>query len=106
MRCTFRYNPETRTMEEVSTVRSERYHAVHGDVHNFVSPITGEPITDRGRIRRHMKVHGIAYAHEMEGVAKRVREQRAKENAAGRIRDVCEAYERRRDEARAKARFG
>ena len=32
---------------------------VHGDVIDFVSPITKELITDRGQLRRHNKKHGV-----------------------------------------------
>lgn len=33
--------------------------AVHGDIVDFVSPITRELITDRGQLRRHNKEHGV-----------------------------------------------
>lgn len=32
---------------------------IQGDIDNFVSPIDGTVITDRGQLRRHMAAHGV-----------------------------------------------
>ena len=37
----------------------EHFHTVLGSPEAFKSPVTGEEISDRGRLRRHNKEHGI-----------------------------------------------
>lgn len=36
-----------------------RTHYVQGDIESFVSPVTKEVISDRGKLRDHMREHGI-----------------------------------------------
>ncbi len=79
---------------------------VWGDLKPFVSPATGELITDRGQLRRHMKQNGIAPAEDVRGTAERVRAERERNEARSRKQAVIDAYEHRRNEARARSRFG
>ena len=37
---------------------------IQGDLQPFVSPITQEVISDRGKLRRHMKHHGVTHASD------------------------------------------
>ena len=37
---------------------------VQGDIEAFVSPITQEVISDRGKLRRHMKEHGVTHSSD------------------------------------------
>lgn len=80
--------------------------AVWGDLKPFVSPATGEYISDRGQLRRHLKQNGIAPADEVRGTAEKVRAERARQEAASRKQAVIDAYEHRRNQERAKGRFG
>lgn len=108
MRRKWVYDPETRGMVEVT--RGPRAEidapAVWGDLKPFVSPATGEYISDRGQLRRHLKANGIAPADEVRGTAERVRAERARQEAASRKRALVDAYEHTRNAERAKSRFG
>ena len=108
MRRKWVYDPETRGMVEITQGRRETSEtaAVWGDLKPFVSPATGEYITDRGQLRRHMQQHGIAPADEVRGTAERVRVERERNEARSRKQAVIDAYEHRRNEMRAKGRFG
>ncbi len=79
---------------------------VWGDLKPFVSPATGELITDRGQLRRHMKQNGIAPADEVRGTAERVRAERERNEARSRKQAVIDAYEHRRNQERAKKTYG
>jgi hypothetical protein len=37
---------------------------IQGDIDNFVSPIDGTTITDRGQLRRHMDEHGVTNSQD------------------------------------------
>lgn len=108
MRRKFVYDPETKSMVEVTNGRIPDVDApaVWGDLKPFVSPADGSYITDRGQLRRHMKNHGIAFADDMKGTAERVRHEREKRKRAERVQAVCDAYEHVRNQERAKSRFG
>jgi hypothetical protein len=104
---TFVYDPTTKKMVEVNRGRSDfSATTVWGDLKPFVSSANGEYITDRGQLRRHMKLHGIAFADEMKGTAERVRQERAKRERHERITAVQNAYEHVRNLERSKKRFG
>lgn len=104
----FVYDPETKEMVEVTAGRPADVDApvVWGDQKEFRSPVTGEMITDRGQLRRHMKIHGIAPAHELAGTAERVRRERARAEAEGRKRSIIDAYEHTRNQERSRQRYG
>ncbi len=104
----FVYDPETKEMVEVTPGQAVDVDApaVWGDLKPFVSPATGEYISDRGQLRRHMKVNGIAFADELKGTAERARRERDKRERNERIQAVCNAYEHVRNTERAKKRFG
>ncbi len=108
MRRKFVYNPETKEMVEVTPgqVSDVAAPTVWGDLKPFVSPATGEYISDRGQLRRHMAQHGLAPADEVRGTAERVRRERARAEAAARKQSIIESYERTRDAERARKRFG
>ena len=108
MRRKWVYDPETRGMGEVTQGRRETSDApmVWGDLKPFVSPATGEYISDRGQLRRHLKQNGIAPADEVRGTAEKVRAERERNEARSRKQAVIDAYEHRRNEMRAKDRFG
>ena len=108
MRRKWVYDPETRGMVEITHGRRETSEtaAVWGDLKPFVSPATGEYISDRGQLRRHMKQNGIAPADEVRGTAERVRKERERREASERKRSIIDAYEHRRNQERAKGRFG
>jgi hypothetical protein len=108
MRRKFVYDPETKDLVEVTAGRPSQVDApaVWGDIKPFVSPATGEYISDRGQLRRHMKANGIAFADEMKGTAERVRAEKARREAAERKRALIDAYEHTRNQERAKSRYG
>ncbi len=108
MRRKFVYDPETKDLVEVTRGREAIVDApaVWGDIQPFVSPATGEYISDRGQLRRHMAANGIAFADDMKGVAERARKERDRAFRAARTQEICNAYERVRDQERAKKRFG
>ena len=108
MRRKWVYDPETRGMVEVTHGRraTSETATVWGDLKPFVSPATGELISDRGQLRRHMQQHGIAPADEVRGTAERVRAERERNEARDRKQAVVDAYEHRRNAERAKSRFG
>lgn len=103
MRRTFVYDPETKSMVEVSRGTSEvDAPMVHG---NF-TPVNvgGVVIEDRGRLRRYLKANNLA-PHDPEAV-KRARDRIARQEAAKRKQDLINAYEHVRNQERAKQRFG
>lgn len=106
MKRTFVYNPETKRMEERATLRSERYHTVMGDIKDFVSPISGEVISDRGAYRRHMREHELVPYEDGKVTAARVRREMAQREKQERLRSVIDSYEHVRNQERAKSRFG
>ena len=108
MRRKFVYDPVSKEMVEVTNgpVAEVDAPVVWGDQKPFVSPVTGEMITDRGQLRRHMKIHDIAPAHELAGTAERVRREKARAEAEGRKRSIIDAYEHTRNQERARKRYG
>ncbi len=60
MRKTYVHDPETGKMV-LKSRRCQGANApvVHGDVDDFISPIDGSLIDDRGKLRRHNKKHGV-----------------------------------------------
>lgn len=104
---TWIYNPETREMEEVGAApKGERFHRVLGDVNDFVSPITGKKMSDRGQIRHHLAAHGVAPAADVAQTAERARTRRAAEQKHDRIQSLVSSYEHTRNALRSKQRFG
>lgn len=93
-------------MEEISTARSARHHYVMGDIKPFISPVTGKEISDRGALRRHMKLHNLANYDEMKGTAERARRDRADRQDRERLSAVVDSYEQSRNNMRSKQRFG
>lgn len=62
MRRSYRYDPVTKTMIELtnSWSRKEAQSAyIQGDITSFKSPIDGTIISDRGGLRRHMQKHDV-----------------------------------------------
>lgn len=60
-------DPETGKLipaEEYCPKSEEHHFFAQGDFKSFKSPVTGEQITDRGQMRRHMKQHGITPTSE------------------------------------------
>ena len=106
-RRTWVWDPTKRELVEKGTeTPTEQYTTVHGDFKPIISPITGREITDRGALRRHLKAHGMAPLDDVSSVAKRVRAERAAREARDRKQSLVEGYERARDAARARSRFG
>lgn len=75
---------------------------VHGDFKPM--NIGGVVIEDRGHLRRYLKANNLApYDPE---ATKRYRVARERAAAAERKRNLIDAYEHQRNQARAKSRFG
>ena len=108
MRRKYIYDPVSKEMVEVGGRIAADVDApmVWGDLKPFVSPATGEYISDRGQLRRHMKANGIAPADEVRVTAERVRKERERQEARARTQAVVDAYEHCRNAERAKSRFG
>jgi len=49
---------------------------VHGSFEEFVSPIDKTLIDDRGKLRRHMKKHGVTFADDYKETLPKREEQR------------------------------
>lgn len=74
-------HPETGKLiprDEYVRPTSERYFFAQGDFESFVSPVDGSVIDDRGKLRKHMKEHGITqssdYSPEYYAKKKKARE--------------------------------
>lgn len=50
--------------EEYVRPRLNECAAVQGDLESFVSPIDGQLIDDRGKLRRHNAKHGVTNSHD------------------------------------------
>ncbi len=60
-------HPETGKLiprDEYVRPTSERYFFAQGDFDSFVSPVDGSVIDDRGKLRKHMKEHGITQSSD------------------------------------------
>ena len=55
----------------------EASHAIFNDLEGFVSPIDGEVITDRKRLREHMRKHGVVHQAEFDGQWSEAAQKRA-----------------------------
>lgn len=67
MRRRFRYNEETKQMEEMGDVTQFRDAAlVMGDIEPFVSPVDGTVISSRSHLREHMRQHGLAHVSDFD----------------------------------------
>lgn len=64
MRRKFRYNPETKQMDEVTDTqyRGRPSLQIMNDIEPFVSTIDGSVITSRSHLREHMRQHGVTNA--------------------------------------------
>ncbi len=56
---TYILDPKTRKLVLKKDYVAERHHMIMKPLAPFKSPITGEIITDRGRLRVHNKEHGV-----------------------------------------------
>ena len=112
---TYRYNPKSKEMELVyDSERVEHQHYVRGDIEPFVSPINGAVIGSRSDLRRHMKTHGVVPTAELcqKELSRKAEDRR--QMAAGvhpaqkaaRIEALRNSFERTRDEARSRSRYG
>lgn len=65
MKRRFRYNAETKQMEERAD-ESSRYVGgiIIGDIEPFVSPVDGSLISSRSVLRDHMRQHGLAHTQD------------------------------------------
>lgn len=110
MKRTYRYDPETREMVEVEN----RYTPVarcelQMDISPFKSPIDGSVIGSRKDLREHMKRHDVVLADDFtEHRKKKQAERDARTNGTHpevrreRIQQACDAYERVRNEHKAR----
>lgn len=63
----YRYNPDTKEMEEIENVRSRFVGVeVQGDIEPFVSTVDGTVISSRSHLREHMRKHGLAHASDFD----------------------------------------
>jgi hypothetical protein len=113
---TYRYNPESKEMELVydSEGVPDAMHYVRGDIEPFVSPINGAVIGSRSEYRKHTKRYGVIPQAELcpKEMARKA-EERRQMNAgvhpsqkAARLEAIKGAFERARNEARARSRYG
>jgi hypothetical protein len=68
--------------------------AVHGDIQDFVSPITREVITDRAQLRRHNEQHGVTNTADYSETFMKSRVQRRENERLG---NNAQAKQERRD---------
>ncbi len=106
MRRKFVYDPETKDLVEVFASRRKQVApAVFGDLKPVVMP-EGTVITDRGHMRRYLKKNDLVPYEDARGVAERARAEKARVEAFERKRALVDAYEHRRNQERAKSRYG
>lgn len=113
MRRTYRYNPETKELEEVGTARGERYHMVMGDIKEYVSPVTGQLISTRSQHRAHLRKHNMAPSEDFKGTLEKARRERQLRRAGvhpeqrkERVAALRDAWEHHRNQERARSRYG
>jgi hypothetical protein len=92
---TYRYDPVSKEMVEVTHVEREQFHYAHG---NF-APVMG--IDDRGRARRYLKANNLV-PYE----APKANPHAQRDAQRERARDVASAFEHTRNQQRARERFG
>lgn len=68
--------------------------AVHGDIQDFMSPITREIISDRGQLRRHNEKHGVTNSADY---SKSFLNGRVKKREQERLGDTAQAKQERRN---------
>jgi len=67
MKRTYKYNPETKEMEETTYgVAVESLGFIMGDIEPFISPVDGSCISSRSHLREHMRQHGLAHAADFD----------------------------------------
>lgn len=119
---TYRYNPESGEMDliydseatETAGPEAVHYHFVRGDIPDFVSPIDGSRIGSRSDLRRHTKRYGVVPVSEVcpKEMARKAEQRRQMREGvhpsqkAARIEALRGAFERTRDEARSRSRYG
>jgi len=62
----YRYNSETKEMEEVGQESRAQSPLVMGDIEPFVSPIDGAIISSRPHLREHMRKHGVTHSSDFD----------------------------------------
>jgi hypothetical protein len=65
----FRWNPESREMEEITFDESGDSHYVIGDHIDFISPIDKTHIRGRAQYEAHMRQHGVVPTESLKGGA-------------------------------------
>jgi hypothetical protein len=64
MRRKYRYNAETKEMEEITDGPKYVGGIIMGDIEPFISPVDGSCISSRSVLRDHMRQHGLAYTDD------------------------------------------
>lgn len=107
MRRKFVYDPATKEMVEITNGHTLDVDApaVWGNFEPVQMP-GGPVLDDRGKYRRYLKQNGLVPYDDAKGVAERVRRERARAEAEGRKRALCDAYEHTRNQERARKRYG
>lgn len=96
MRRSYRYDEATGKMVEYtnSWSRKEAKSAfVQGDIQAFVSPINGEVISDRGQLRRHMKIHGVTNPSDYKDHFEKKKRERELYNSGVHPKQIAERRE-------------
>ncbi len=92
------WDDETKSMVEVTTPdRPVKMHYIQPDIAGFVSPIDGQAITSRRAMRNHMARHDVVPYEPVK------RKDVSAQIKAQRISALRDAYERARDQARARS---
>lgn len=115
MRRRYRYNPETKEMEETTDAGvAERFGLIIGDIEPFISPVDGTRISSRSHLREYMRQHGLAHTEDYNkpgGFWEKKRQARAdylagKSNPDSnrRKQQMSDAFEHLRNQMRAKSR--
>lgn len=111
MKRTYKYNPETKAMEETTHgAPIERYGIIIGDIEPFVSTVDGSVIGSRSTLRDHMRQHGLAHTEDYSqpgGFWDRKRQERAdylagktNPNSNRRKSQMSDAFEHLRNKTR------
>lgn len=120
---TYRYNPalgemeliyDSEAAESATGPATDHYHFVRGDIPDFVSPIDGSRIGSRSELRKHTKRYGVIPQAELcpKEMARKAEQRRQMaagthpSQKAARIEALRGAFERTRNEARARSRYG
>lgn len=114
MRRKYRFDEATGEMVEVTiTGTQSRQHFIQADIEPFVSPADGTVIKSRKHMRRYMKANNLVHFDDCKDTSSNRVSEREKfyqgtdrKSVEQRRQALSDSFEHRRNEARARSRYG